>query len=91
MFHVVFCILLLVIICKLGSVTSVGEERATCNLSAIVLTCNYVVSVRRCFLFLLSLGWAALFYCGTPWAFHIIILGIVEMTQLGNSEGMMKT
>ena len=21
------------------------------------------------------LGWAALFYCGTPWAFHIIILG----------------
>ena len=20
------------------------------------------------------LGWAALFYCGTPWAFHIIIL-----------------
>ena len=22
------------------------------------------------------LGWAALFYCGTPWAFHIIILNI---------------
>ena len=22
------------------------------------------------------LGWATLFYCGTPWAFHIIILNI---------------
>ena len=36
-----------------GSITSVGEERA--SLSAIV-TCNYVVSVRRGFIFLLVLG-----------------------------------
>ena len=36
-----------------GSITSVGEERA--YLSAI-FTCNYVVSVRRGFLFLMVLG-----------------------------------
>ena len=36
-----------------GSITSVGEERA--NLSAVV-TCNYVVSVWRGFLFLWVLG-----------------------------------
>ena len=31
-----------------GPITSVGEERA--NLSAILFTCNYVVSVQRGFL-----------------------------------------
>ena len=37
-----------------GSITSVGEERELiCLLS---FTCNYVVSVRRGFLFLLVLG-----------------------------------
>ena len=36
-----------------GSITSVAEERA--NLSAVV-TCNYVVSVWRGFLFLWVLG-----------------------------------
>ena len=36
-----------------GSITSVGEERAKCLLS---FTCNYVVSVRRDFLFLWVLG-----------------------------------
>ena len=36
-----------------GSITSVGGERA--SLSGIVC-CNYVVSVRRGFLFLLALG-----------------------------------
>ena len=50
-----------------GSITSVGEERA--NLSAIVYL-YYVVSVRRGCLFLLVLGWAALFYCETRCAFH---------------------
>ena len=35
-----------------GSITSVGEERAICLLS---FTCNYVVSFRRGFLFLLVL------------------------------------
>ena len=28
------------------------------------------------------LGWATLFYCGTPWAFHLIILLIVEANEL---------
>ena len=36
-----------------GSITSIGEERA--NLSA-EFTCNYVVSVRKSFLFLTVLG-----------------------------------
>ena len=35
-------------------------------------TCNYVVSVRRGFLFLLVLGIGLGFYCGTPWAFYMI-------------------
>ena len=54
-----------------GSITSVGEERA--SLSAILLL------VIMCFLFgevsssCWRLRWAALFYCGTPWAFHIAI------------------
>ena len=57
MFHVVFRILLLVIYvlsCN-GSTTSVGGERA--SFSAIV-TCNYVVSVKRgcLFLFVLRIG-----------------------------------
>ena len=37
-----------------GSITSVGEERD--YLCVIVITCNYVVSVRRDFLFLCVLG-----------------------------------
>ena len=43
-----------------GSVTSIGEERA--NLSAI----GYVVSVGEVSSFSGCLGWATLFYCGTP-------------------------
>ena len=31
------------------------------------------------------LGWATLFYCGTPWAFHIIIL---DEEQLKRREKM---
>ena len=38
-----------------------GNRELICLLS---FTCNYVVSVWRGFLFL---GWAALFYCGTPY------------------------
>ena len=44
-----------------GSITSVGEERA--NLSAVVylLLCGFCLeSSSGC------LGWATLFYCGTP-------------------------
>ena len=46
-----------------GSITSVGEERAYLST---VFACNYVVSVRRGFLFLWVLGMGYLFYCGTP-------------------------
>ena len=45
-------------------------------------TCNYVVPIRRGFLFLWCLGWAALFYCGTPWAFHIIILSFYNLCHI---------
>ena len=54
-----------------GSITSVWEERA--NLSAIVCLwlCGFCSRVgsssSRC------LKWAAFFYCGTHWAFYIII------------------
>ena len=37
-------------------------------------TCNYVVSIRRGFLFLLVLGMGWLFNCGTPWALYINVL-----------------
>ena len=52
-------------------ITSVGEERA--NLSAIVCLYAWVLfgevsSSSWC------LRWAAMFYCGTPWAIHIITL-----------------
>ena len=47
-----------------------GKRELICLL---LFTCNYLVSVRRGFLFG-CLGWATLYYCGTPRAFHIIIL-----------------
>ena len=53
-----------------GSITSVWEERAY----LLVFTCNYVVSVGEVSSSSVCLGWAALFYCCTPLAFHIIIL-----------------
>ena len=68
-----------------GSITSVGEERA--NLSAVVYL--YVImwflfgevsSSSGC------LGWATLFYCGTPLAFHIIILRRLPLLKLANSQ-----
>ena len=46
LFHVVFCILLLLIY-------RIGKRELICLLS---FTCNYVASVRRGFLFLLVLG-----------------------------------
>ena len=54
-----------------GSITSVGEERAIffCYRLLVIMWLLYggVSSSSRC------LGWAALFYCGTPWAFQIIL------------------
>ena len=53
-----------------GSITPVGEERA--NLSA-VFTCNYVVSVRRGFLFpwVFGIGYVILLWHSL--SFYIII------------------
>ena len=55
-----------------GLITSVGEEKAIFLLS---FTCNYVFFVRGGGRSSYSwcLGYAAIFYYGTPWAFHIII------------------
>ena len=54
-----------------GSITSVEKERA--NLLVIMwFLFGEVFSSSGC------LGWAALFYCGTPCAFHIIILLILK-------------
>ena len=40
----------------------------------LLFTCNYVVSVREVISSSGCLGWATLFYCGSSWAFHIVIL-----------------
>ena len=61
-YFVFYCELFIYVSCS-GSNTLVGEERA--SLSAIVYY-YYVVSIWRGSLFLWVLGWAALFYCGTP-------------------------
>ena len=55
MFDVVFCILLLVIFMKevVDQLPRFGNRELNCLL---LVTCNYVVSVRRGFLFLLVLG-----------------------------------
>ena len=42
----------------------------------LLITHNFVVSVRRSSSSSGCLGKAELFYCGTPWAFHINILTI---------------
>ena len=39
-----------------------------------LFTRNYVVSVGEVCSSSVCLGWATLFYCGTAFAFHIIIL-----------------
>ena len=58
-----------------GSITTVGEERA--YLSAIV-TCNYVVSVRRGFLFFLVLGMGCVIllwhFLGIPYNYLVFIV-----------------
>ena len=66
------------------SITSVGKEKA--NISAIVyLTCNYVVSVRWGFLFLLVLGmgcvillWHSL---GLPFNYFVLYVPVYIPTQ----------
>ena len=48
-----------------------GKRELVCLL---LFTCNYVVSVRRGFLFFWVHGMDYVIYCGTPWTFHIMIL-----------------
>ena len=62
--YLVFCCL--IYICKLRRI---NEERELIFLLSI--THNYVVSVRRGFVFLLVFI-AELFYCGSHWNLHII-------------------
>ena len=50
--HVLYSFVVCLYVSVSGSLTSVGEERA----NLLLFTCNYVVSVRRGFLFLLVLG-----------------------------------
>ena len=47
-----------------------GKRELICLL---VFTCNYVVSVGEVFSSSGCLGWATLFYCGTPGAINIIV------------------
>ena len=49
-------------------------RQITCPSCLLLFTCNYVVSVGEVFSSSGYFGWATLFYCGTPQAFHIIIL-----------------
>ena len=57
-----------------GSITSVGEERA--NLSAVV-SCNYVVSVWRGFLFLwvLGMGYVILLWHSLSLPYNYFVIG----------------
>ena len=63
-FHVVFCILLLLIYMQavVDQLPRLGKRMLICLL---LFTCNYVVSVRRVSSSSGCLGWATLFYCGT--------------------------
>ena len=52
------------------SINSVGEERA--NISATQVIMWFLLG--DVFYSSWYLGYAVLFYCGTPWVFHIIML-----------------
>ena len=64
MFHVVFCILLIVdyMLAVADQLPRLGKRELICLLS---FTCNYAVSVREVSSSSGCLVWAALFYCGT--------------------------
>ena len=47
----------------------------------LLFTCKYVVSVGEVSSSSGRLGRATLFYCGTPWAFHIIILVLLSFYE----------
>ena len=59
-FHVLYSFVVCLYVSVSGSLTLIGEERErTCLL---LFTCNYVVSVRRGFLFLRVLGMGYVIY-----------------------------
>ena len=64
---------------QLDQLPRLGKRELICLL---FFACNYVVSVWRGFLFLWVLGWATLFYCGTPCAFHIIVLQSKQVNEI---------
>ena len=47
----------------------------------LLFTCKYVVSVGEVSSSSGRLEWATLFYCGTPWAFHIFILVLLSFYE----------
>ena len=61
-------------------ITSNGEERA--NFSAIDI-CKYAISVGGYSSSSWCLGWAALFYCGTPRAFNILFCQMIKRHSFG--------
>ena len=65
MFHVVFCILLLVfhMLPVVDQLPRLGKREIICLL---LFTCNYVVSVGEVSSSSGCLGWATLFYCDAP-------------------------
>ena len=54
-----------------GLVASVGEERVSLSAMVYLKLCGFCSGDPSSSGLL---GWAALFYCGTPWTFHTIIL-----------------
>ena len=82
MFHVVFRILLLLIVIFKAVADRLPRFGKRGLMFLLSFTCNYVVSVRRCFLFLLVLGIGCVIYCDTPYAFHITILLDPQQTVL---------
>ena len=69
-----------------GSITSVREERELiCLLS---FTCNYVVSVRRCYLFLLVLGTDCVILLWHSLGFPYNYLGIYSLLLAEKTDGL---
>ena len=63
MSYFVFFVGYLYVSCS-GSISSIREERELICL--LLFTCNYMVSVGEVSSSSGCLGWATLFYCGTP-------------------------
>ena len=68
---VFFCWLFICLQAVVDQLPRLGKRELICLL---LFTCYYLVSVGEVSSSYGSLGWATLFYCGTPSAFHIIII-----------------